>query len=119
MKENQFLLFLKATGQTYLRCAAKATQGLRRNWTLIIAALAAYLLVILASKLLAPWGFAGGIMLGLISIMLLSMYFGWIVETVQGRRLSWQDFVRFEMGLFSDTLSVAFLLFIITWPFQI
>ena len=116
-REGPFL-FLKATGLIYLDCANRATQGLRRNWRLMIAALAAYVLVHTAGDFLSPYGLAGGLVLGMISIALLSMYFGWIADTVRGQKIVWRDLLQFDRGLFSDTLSTAFLLFLITWPFE-
>jgi hypothetical protein len=112
---GELSLFLKATGMMYLDCARRATAGLLRNWIFLVGALAAYFLLALAQMFLAPFGLAGGLVLGLIGVALLSLYYGWIIEIARKNRIAWRDLYQFDYGLFSDVMSVAFMLFLVKW----
>lgn len=99
--------------QTYRQCVVSASVGLWRNWILIPAACVAYYLFVLAAMLFAPMGIAGGFILGAIGIALLSLYYSWIHETVQGTRLRWKSLTEFDTGLFFQIISVAFIFWIV------
>lgn len=109
---------VQATCAAYLRAARKANEGMIRSWPIIPASLALFLLHSLLANLLQGLGMAGGFVLGMIQITLLSLYYGWLSDTAHGQKLRFKDLASLDYSLFSDILNAAFILFLIGFVLQ-
>ena len=101
----------KALLSLYHAALKKSFEHLVRNWLLLPLSVAAYLVYQLALAFLAPLGFGGGLLLGLVSLLLLTLYYGWLRAAANNERLRRGAILTFDYPLFSAILSVAFLLF--------
>lgn len=61
-----------------------------------------------------PLGYAGGLVLGLLSSFLLSFYYSWLRECIQSNKLVWSDLTRFDGSLFLGIINVGFLYWMIS-----
>jgi hypothetical protein len=57
-------------------------------------------------------GFAGGLLLGLLEILSLTIYFGWLEEVLRKNRLSLHELWKVDYSLFSSIINVGFTIFI-------
>lgn len=57
-------------------------------------------------------GITGGLLAGLVQILLISVYYCWIHDTIERDRITLQTIVRLDGGLFSAVINTAFILFI-------
>jgi hypothetical protein len=112
---QQFLDSVLQTIQTYGVCARAATQALLKNWFIPVAAVGLYIIILIASNLVSPLGIAGGFILGLLFIYALSLFYRWIAEAHQGRRIRFKEYLEFDFSLFSALMSVGFLLWIVEY----
>lgn len=112
MTTNYPVQFVKSTLKLYLSCLTKAAVALKQNLIILIGSVLLYGAFLLVAKLVAPLGFAGGFVLGLLGIGLLSLYYNWLNEISQGRKVKLNSLIEFDYGLFSALLSVAFIFFI-------
>ena len=108
----------KATLAACRSAAGKATQALVHSWPVIPASLGLFLLHSLLSNLLQGFGMAGGFVLGMIQITLLSIYYGWLADLAHGQKLRFKDLMSLDYGLFSDVINTAFVLYLITFVLQ-
>ena len=69
------LQLIRTTLLSYRGAAADATKGLKKNWIILPASIVAYMIFVVSMGLLAPFGFAGGLIAGLIHVALLSLYY--------------------------------------------
>ncbi len=104
---------LQAALEMYRTAAREAWQSWKRSWWAIfflLAALAARHALLIA---MAPFGFAGSLVVGTAEAALAGWYLALVRIAVLGRRrMTWKD-VRENAGkLFSETISVLFLFFI-------
>lgn len=106
---------LIATLQIYADCAYKAYLDALRNWPFILGSLGLYFAYILTINLLAPFGPAGGILVGFIHAVLLSMYYLWLSESISRNKLTFKDLLQFDYGLFSNVIGVAFIIWIMEY----
>ena len=102
----------------YRNAVVAAARVLVKNWPLIIGSIGLLLLYGLSSKLFGSSGIAGGLVLGLISAILLSIYFSWIDASVERQRLRFKDLFEIDYGLFSGVINSAFILWIVTFVAQ-
>lgn len=118
MSSNSTLDFLKATVVIYADSAQLAAKGLVRNWPILIGCVALFYLFTFSSQFFGQFGFAGGMIVGMIEIALLCFYYAWISSTVQKERLRFSDLVHFDYSLFFNIISVAFIFFIVQFVLQ-
>lgn len=104
-----------ATARMYLECAREAAAELRANWLLIPASLAAVVAFIALTPILGRLGLAGGFALGILQLILLSMYYSWVLATVSKERLSRADLVTVDWSLFSNIIGVGFIIWLGSW----
>jgi len=102
--------FLKATLWIYGESVKSATQGIFRNWNIVLGSLGLYGVLLFASVLLQPLGMLGGLFLGVIQIALLTLYYSWLSQTVDKDKISWKGLLHFDFSLFFIVISVAFIL---------
>ncbi len=95
----------------YLTCAKKASRALLMNWILIVASVACYLIYQFIAGLFQSGGFAGGLLVGLVQIYLLTLYYGWLHQVHQNQALKLSDFSHFDYSLFSGIINVGFIFF--------
>lgn len=103
---------IKATLWVYSEAAKKATSGLIKNWLLIAGSVLAYFIHTMAASIFAPFGFGGGLIVGLISIVLVSIYYSWISDSVQREKLTIKGLFQINYGLFFLVINVGFILWI-------
>lgn len=108
-------LLLKATLAMYREAAVQASRGVLRNWPLVLGSIAAYVAFIFCISILGPLGMAGGFVLGLIQVALLTLYYSWISQTVRKERLELRELLQPEWPLFWNIIGVGFLLWIIEY----
>lgn len=113
MRSQDLSLLAKVIMHSYWECARLATNGLIKNWRLLVGAVGAYVVFVISTSLLSPFGYGGLLILGLIHIALLSQYYSWVSETVQREKLKFENMLRFDYALFFNLISVAFLLSIL------
>ena len=101
-----------ATALIYRDCAVKASKALVKNWLILPASCAAYFAFMVSATFLSPMGFAGGMILGMIQIFLVSLYYGWLWASVERDKLTRHNLLQFDYSLFSSAINVAFVLFI-------
>lgn len=107
-----FVEMFTATLHLYKECFFSASSILMRNWILPIAAVLAFLAFMLAAFLVTPLGIAGRFLLGLIYIYLLTIFYGWLIEARRPSPIKLSELTRFDYGLFSNLISVGFILWI-------
>ncbi|MBX7144522.1 MAG: hypothetical protein K1X79_08745 [Oligoflexia bacterium] len=110
--------FIKSLWTVYCDSARQATRGLRQNPTIIIGSIAAFFAFSLAIRIFGPMGFAGGMILGLCNVALISLYYSWIASTVERDKLNFGELWKLDSSMFFTVLSVAFVLWIITFIVQ-
>lgn len=112
---------VQATLVVYKECAIDATRALRKSWPLIPGSFLAYLLFLFLYNILSIFSinagaqFAIGFILGFIHIGLLSLYYRWLSEARDRQGLSIKDLLLFDRSLFFQTISVAFIFFLIDY----
>lgn len=99
----------------YRDSIVSAVRALIRNWPLIIGSIGLLLIYGLSVRLFGSSGIAGGMLVGLISAVLLSIYFSWLEASVDRERLRFADLIAIDYGLFSVVINAAFILWIITF----
>ncbi len=112
---NDLLINIKAIIAVYYDCAQNATKGLIRNWIILPASIAAFIITIVAATPLQSLGIVGGFVLGLIQTALLSLYYSWLSETHSKQKIGLKDLFNMDWSLFMSVISVAFLIWIIQW----
>lgn len=112
---NLLLPSLKELLSIYATCARESTSQLLRNWIIIPASLASFVIFSLILGLFGQLhlGLAGGLIAGLIQIALLTLYYYWLSETVDRQRLHWKELIQFDHALFSGIINVGFIFFIV------
>ena len=95
----------------YLDSATKASKGLLRNWLLIVASVASYMIYQFAATMFQTSGFAGGLLVGLIQIYLLTLYYGWLTHARQNQAIKLQDLYYLDYPLFSGIINIGFIFF--------
>jgi hypothetical protein len=111
----QPLEIITATFQSYRKAASQASQSLKRNWLIMPASVLAYFALEIAVPLVSPLGIAGGFILGIFGIFLISLFYLWLEQAQERAPLKFQDLVRFDYGMFSAAISVAFILFLLRY----
>ncbi|MBN8547992.1 MAG: hypothetical protein J0M12_01615 [Deltaproteobacteria bacterium] len=109
---------IKATLLMYWDCASLAAKGLARNWPILPGCVLLFMLYNFSSAFFSQFGFAGGMIAGMIQIALLCYFYSWISSTVQKERLTFKDLPEFDGGLFFNIISVAFIFFIVQFVLQ-
>lgn len=108
-------LIVKATLQMYLECAVQASKWLAKNWLVLLASVALFLLFTMSIRLFGGLGLAGGFLLGFISALLTAQYYSWLQSTVDKDRLRLEDFYQIDWPMFISVISVGFLLYLLHW----
>lgn len=103
-------------GATYLKCIKLSLLRLSKNLLIFPGIFALYIAFYLLSLISAPLGIAGGFIMGMGSIALLSVFYSWIFRASRDERISWRSLFEFDVGLFNALLSAAFIIFILTFP---
>jgi hypothetical protein len=103
------------TGKIYLSSARSAFMALKKNWVLVPAAIGLLLALQVMTGLLTilPLGMAGGLILGLVYLALLTLYISWIARIVQKELLRWKELFEFDTSLFFGLMSVGFIFFLV------
>ena len=81
MNDTSLTKYFKNLSSLYIDCCRQATKGLLRNSVILAGSVVAYLIFILSLRVFGGMGFAGGMILGLIQICLVSAYYSWISDT--------------------------------------
>jgi len=100
--------------KTYSNAARLATKGLIRNWVLVLASIAAFILYQSTAQLFGRFGFAGGMVVGLANLLLLTLYYSWLSEVSDGGRLEVKELIKLDYSLFSGTINAAFIIYLAT-----
>lgn len=96
----------------YKESSIDATRALWRNWPLLIGVIISSLIVFLVTFLFGQSGFAGGMIIGLVQIVLISIGYSWLRDSVSRERLLFKGLYQLDVGLFSSVINTAFILFI-------
>lgn len=97
----------------YRAAAYEATQGLRRNWPILIGSIVLAILIIVIRNTFGSLGIAGGMLVGMAQVAVLSLHYSWLAATVEREKLSLRSLLGFDYGMFFTVISVAFVFFII------
>jgi len=100
----------------YGSAASAASRSLIRNWLIIPASIVGFILFQLALTIVAPLGFIGGLIAGLILVALIGQIYSWLRFASHAARLKPRDLIEFDAEMFSTVLSAAFALWIIQIP---
>lgn len=100
---------------SYKKAALQANSAFQANLILILASVAAYFALIFAANLLSPAGFVGGFVLGFVHIILLTLYYSWLSAISDRDKLNKDSLLSFDSALFSNIISVAFVLFLLDY----
>ena len=110
---SSLLNWLKSLSELYREAIVSASKALVKNWIIAPATLAMYILIFVLSGFLAPLQFAGGLILGLLQIVLLSFFYSYLSRAVDGEKLEFKDLLEFDFELLNGVASVAFIYFLI------
>lgn len=106
---------VRVTLQLYLRSLQEAwPQGLR-NWWLIFLPILYSPILSLATFLVAPLGFVGGVLVALAMAACVSSYLYFIGGVVSGRRVFWRDLGESFGAYLGSVISILFILMLIQW----
>jgi hypothetical protein len=103
---------INGTLRIYKRCALDTTKWVIKNWVVLPGGIALFFIFVLASQLLAPMGFLGGFLLGILYAMALSLYYSWILATKNKDPLNFANLFEFDMPLFWNIINVGFVFWI-------
>lgn len=110
-KYSQALLIL------YRDCFVHAFKAFFRNWTAIIGSA----ILILTFSQVAPFfsvlGMAGDFLASLLAFLLLTIYYGWMAEAAEGRKLKLAELCSFDFSIFWSLMGVGFVLWIFSMLF--
>lgn len=109
---NDLPLYLRSLAVLYWDAVVDASKALLRGWLIIPASIAAYIAFEISAQLVAPFGFAGGFLLGLVQIALLTLFYSWLQRSRERSGLSWKELIEFDGSLFIAIINAAFILFI-------
>lgn len=109
------VLFLKATAAMYKDCVVNSFNAVVTNWVILPGIIASVMLFLFVATLVAPLGMLGGFIIGMLGCYLLSQYYSWLARSLSKERISFKSLIEFNYGIFSATLSAAFMLWIIHW----
>ncbi len=112
MTQSNMSLLIKGTLNIYLEASTQATKTLFRNWILIPVTLLAYFLFSLIFLSVSGLGIAGGFLAGFFYVAFLSFYYMWLSASVNKERLRLKNLLEFDWSLFSNVMSVGFILWI-------
>ena len=98
------------TCKAYGSAGSNASKMLLKNWRILPGSVALYFTLEQAEQLISPFGVAGGFILGLVQVALLSLYYRWLELTVEKTKISWTELFEFDGPLYWSLLGVAFLL---------
>lgn len=104
--------WLVALGRLYWTALVQASKALAANWLIVPASLVLYLLVMVGYTLFAPLKFAGGLLVGLLQLVLLSFFYSYISRALNGDKLRVKELWEFDYELLNSIASVAFIFFI-------
>lgn len=104
--------YLKAYWASYAQSAVRAGRSLVRSPLTLVAACLIFAALLFVPSLFAPLGRAGGILAALFRLVLISIYFGWLVEFARDSRPSVEDIFRIEYDILSAVMTAGFLLYI-------
>ncbi|WKZ57996.1 MAG: hypothetical protein QY326_04835 [Bdellovibrionota bacterium] len=95
----------------YGQSVMHATKALYRGWPLIPLSIAAFALFLLVATVFSGMGLAGGFIIGIASIVLLSFYYSWLSKAHAKEKLTFENIREFDGMLFSSILNASFILF--------
>jgi len=96
----------------YWTTAKKASGYFLRSWLLVPISIGLFLINVLLMGLAAPLGFAGGFIIGLGQLLLLTVYYNLLIKSLEPHGLRFKQLQDLDFSLFFDLLSVAFIFFI-------
>lgn len=118
MSDSPLIKYSKSLVKIYSDCCRQATSGLIRNYVILAGSVIAYIIFIISINIFGQMGFAGGMILGLIHIALVSAYYSWISDTTSRDKLNFKQLWQLDYGMFSTVMSVAFVLWIARFIIQ-
>jgi len=103
----------KTLGALYWESALEASHGLRRNWPILIGSVALMVLIIAIRNAFGSLGMAGGMLVGMAQVAVLSLHYSWLAATVEREKISLRELTQFDFSMFFTVISVAFIFFLI------
>ena len=110
---------LSATLKLYLAAARQATRALRKNLLLLPLSAGAVAIFWFAMSMLGGTGMAGGLVLGILQVVLLTYYFSCLEEASGGGKIAIDDLREFNQPMFSAVINAGFLIWMATFLFQL
>lgn len=99
--------------RVYKDSAIKASISLYRNWVVLPGMLLSYIAFTLVASIAAPLGIVGGLIAGMTAVALLSLYYLWVQQSIDSRRIRFKELLEFDTGLFFHVMSIAFIFWIV------
>jgi hypothetical protein len=109
---------IAATFALYRKAFFESVQSLRRCWPMLLGSFALYLIFRALSDIISLSGIVGSLVMGIISVLLLSIYFTWIAAALDRDRVTFRTLFQFDREIAFSTLSVSFALWIISYLSQ-
>jgi hypothetical protein len=107
-----FFEAVNATIKIYFDSARFASTALVRNWPLLLGVVGAFGIYAIVASIFGRMGFAGGMVVGMTQIVLLSVGYSWLSSSVSHERIKIKELYTFDYGLFSTVINTGFIIFI-------
>ncbi len=100
-------------GKIYLQCISKAFASLLRSPAVVAGTLLLGLVFSIAAPVLGSLGIVGSFIFGILTILMLSTFYGWIRDLSSGVKLRFTDLIKLERDIFFAVIDVGFILWLV------
>ena len=115
MPGTSFRKLITSTLRLYRVALAEAFRGTLKNWYVIFFHLLLIAGIAILTPILSPLGgMAGGFIMGLILALVVASYLSTVAAAVENEKIVWPELWPSACALFSPTISVLFLFFILS-----
>lgn len=99
----------------YLQCISKASTSLLRSPAVIVGTLALGLIFSILAPLLGFLGIVGSFIFGILTVLMLSTFYGWIRDLTSGEKIKFTDLLKLERDIFFAVIDVGFILWLVNF----
>ena len=104
--------FVRQLLNLYRHAAKEASIALYRNPLLLLGTIVSLGIYLFAGQLFGRGGFFGGMIVGLVQVVLISVWYCWLRDVVSYQRLAYRGMYQLDGSLFSAVINTGFVLFI-------
>jgi len=106
-------LYLASIFSLYWNAILDGSRALCLNWAIIPASVGLIIASGVVGQLVAPLGYAGGFISGIVTVILIALYYTWLAAIERREKLQWRDLIQIDWGLFFGVLSILFIFFLL------